>query len=161
MSNTSHQALQHRRMFGFTLVELPAMSRVKREAFTLVELLVVIGIIAVLIGILLPALGKARRNAMTVQCSSNIRQLTTCMLMYEQDYKGGLIIHWTNGPMWQYLLKPYFAKASLGNTAAATETRDAILRCPAASEKPTADSDKSPSPSAFQNYYTDYSGGSS
>ena len=62
--------------------------RCRLRAFTLVELLVVIGIIAVLVGILLPTLNGARRAAYTVQCSSNMKQLATAMLMYIQDNKG-------------------------------------------------------------------------
>src|SRR5439155_25298558 len=58
------------------------------KGFTLVELLVVIGIIAVLLSILLPTLGKVRRQAYTLQCASNMRQLSMAMLMYIGDNKG-------------------------------------------------------------------------
>ncbi len=73
---------------------LPAARRA--VAFTLIELLVVISIIALLIGILLPALGAARASARTVQCLSNIRQMNTATLNYATDNKDVLPSNFTD-----------------------------------------------------------------
>ncbi len=70
--------------------------RVRLAGFTLIELLVVIAIVALLIGILLPAIGSARRTGQATACGSNIRQLGVGLLMYGQDYKDRIWPNYAN-----------------------------------------------------------------
>ena len=66
----------------------------KPENFTLIELLVVIAVIAVLAGLLLPSLQKARETAKVIQCRNSIRNIGLAVLTYSQDYQGWFPAHW-------------------------------------------------------------------
>jgi prepilin-type N-terminal cleavage/methylation domain-containing protein len=100
------------------------MRYVKRnsKAFTLVELLVVISIIAVLLGVLMPALNKARQIARNVICVSNIRQNNMATNLWSQDNDGWVLpALWDRGYKGDSLLKKY-----LGNPDAGSK----VMQCP-------------------------------
>jgi prepilin-type processing-associated H-X9-DG protein/prepilin-type N-terminal cleavage/methylation domain-containing protein len=109
----------------------------KIAGFTLVELLVVIGIIALVIGLLLPALGRAREAARRAKCLSNIRQIGQAFTAYVSEHKGRLPVQMNNVPDFLHpdvrenqssyasLLLPYYGPGA----------KD-IYVCPSASEMP-------------------------
>ena len=66
------------------------MKMIRRTAFTLIELLVVIAIIATLVALLLPTLQRAREQAITIQCMSNLRQQGVTIFAYMSENKGNL-----------------------------------------------------------------------
>lgn len=67
-------------------------------AFTLIELLVAVGLIAVLLGILLPAVGRVRDAAAASACASNLRQIVMAWTQYAHDHRGRLLSAMTSGP---------------------------------------------------------------
>ncbi len=67
------------------------MKRNRRANFTLIELLVVIAIVAILAALLLPALSKAREKGRRIKCVSNLKQVSSCLSMYTNDYNDYLL----------------------------------------------------------------------
>lgn len=126
---------------------MPSLPR--RLAFTLVELLVVIGIIAILIAVLLPALSAARRHANTLKCLTNLRQLGLSYQMYAGAYKNAFPVAFQDYPdtgvnplptavsnyYWQDFMFPFVQTRYKVLSALSTATefeayRKTVLWCP-------------------------------
>ena len=91
---------------------------IKRRAFTLIELLVVIAVIAILMGILMPGLRRARESAKEVSCQSNLRQWGLSWSMYLSDNNSRFTPGYVSGKSWYLwldLMTPYFKNEELYN----------------------------------------------
>lgn len=108
----------------------------RRDYFTLIELLIVIAIIAILAGLLLPALNSARMRANSVTCLNQLKQIGTGMISYTRDYQDYVPFcrqKWNNTAQymdsWIVMLWPYVGNSSYGNFFSDRKT---VFLCPVA-----------------------------
>ena len=112
----------------------------QRQAFTLIELLVVIAIIAVLMGILMPVLGAARKQAATMACQSNVKQLALAMNLYTMDNEGKTMpFSHTAGEYWFHQLAPFLSAKEYKNDPDGHKKQMEVAFCPTAKKRNSDD----------------------
>lgn len=107
----------------------------RKHAFTLIEVLVVVAIIAVLISVLLPSLGKARDSAKTVACRANVHQMGLALQMYTQSSKYYPGHHLPNATATQYILWPGRLLRYMGGSGKRTGGMHQVYFCPSSKYK--------------------------
>lgn len=135
-----YQNLDRSQRFACSFQTRENQARTARRAFTLIELLIVIAIIALLIGILLPTVSKAREAGRMVICLSNQRQIALSMFTYAADYKvipgaywqGPQNLDWSGKNNANYAANPTRYRHPLQASVLREylETVDKILECP-------------------------------
>lgn len=112
----------------------PAPRAAQSRGFTLIELLVVVAIIAILAGMLLPALARARDKGRAAVCQSNLRQLIIAATLYDQEHNE-FPIGWDSSAgqmkppgLWYYQLQPFLGRA-------ATNAGGGVFICPSSMQK--------------------------
>lgn len=120
----------------------------RRRGFTLVELLVVIGIIALLISILLPSLNRARESAKTTQCLSNLRQIGNALATYAAEWQGHVVATYADvsgatisghkadaeNYATMFVNLRYLPAPELNSMTAGASTEASVFRCPSGTD---------------------------